>query len=103
MLQAFVPQFQLLVTAPSEVFETRSPDRLRDGRCRLATDSRNMRHAHTPIIAVEQVVDIEKNGLGHKIGAHEVRANCGEGASEEAQGKEINSTLCHPSCQRSYI
>jgi hypothetical protein len=38
-----------------------------------------MRNAYAPIIAVQHVVHIEKNGRDHEIGAHEVRANYGGG------------------------
>ena len=89
--------------AAAAVFETRFPDRLRDCRRRFPTDSRDMRNAYAPIIAVQHVVHIENNDRDHEIGTHEVRANCGGGASDEAQAKEITSTSCHPSCQRSYI
>ena len=38
-----------------------------------------MRHTHAPIIAVEHVVHIEKNGRDHKIGARGLRAKRGAG------------------------
>jgi hypothetical protein len=65
--------------AVAAIFETLFPDRLRDCRRRFPTDSRDMRNAYAPIIAVQHVVHIEKNGRDHEIGAHEVRANCGGG------------------------
>ena len=67
--------------AVSGVFETRFPDRLRDGRRGFATDSCDMRHAHAPIIAVGTSF-ISKRRV--EIKDRRARTPCKRGCPDEA-------------------